>query len=738
MSLTVGFACTCLLVSFLMAESSVDSFHSKKGNIFQLSSNDPFGGTGPIVFIIRPTANYLGNYPEVQAICLVSAIDKSEIEAGESFSPVKVVQVDTTFFSMFDFPREAGSAGKLTPDGLMISSTKAQQLFGTTDVIGRTVVFKTPDTTKTLVINGIISQAKEKSHIVFDAVISNEVFRVPQARNSPGGACYALLREPASNPEGLMAKVNNDSLMPALMGEGTGEYYLEPLQRSYFNTSNRMPFMNTRSEMFIRVGWIVCGLILLMASFNFINLFLLSMQERRKEQGIKKTLGISVFQTIKSLSLETSIYVAVSFVLSLGFVYTLIPVFNTTLETDLAFSYLSKFNVISYIGLSVFVLSMTAILFSVLQQKKVLPVSMMKNTTSKVRVSKIFFTLQFFVSITLCVCSITIIRQMNFIENEPLGFNRNILQLTLPSNGPEFKNRVLQIAGVDHATLAQGNPISGNMQVRYDLENGKFYTPYMFSGDEDFMETLKLQVVKGSLDIKNANGKFVNETFVKHFNMTDPVGMKIPGTKDDFIAGVVSDFTCSSFKQEIPPVIIAFEPQQKQLLIDYSGTDLVTLMPKVREAWDEMFAGEYFSYKVIQQDLMKKYSEETLFTRIVMASSITSMIISCFGLFALSWAVIKSRAKEMGIRKVLGASASDVLRLLTTSFAKRLAIAFALAAPAGYYLMELWLSRFVYKVPVSAWVFIASGVVLATITIVTLGIQTVKASFSSPLEEIRD
>ena len=135
---------------------------------------------------------------------------------------------------------------------------------------------------------------------------------------------------------------------------------------------------------------------------------------------------------------------------------------------------------------------------------------------------------------------------------------------------------------------------------------------------------------------------------------------------------------------------------------------------------------------------MKKYAEETLFYKVVLASSITSMVISCFGLFALSWAVIKSRAKEMGIRKVLGASVTNILGLLTLSFAKRLVLAFVLAAPAGYYIMNLWLSRFVNKTPVDSWVFVYTGVTLAMIAVITLGVQTLKASLSSPLNEIKE
>lgn len=720
MSLTVGFACTCLLVSFLMAESSVDSFHKNKDRIFQLTSSSPLGGDSRFAFITRGIVDYLdGNYPGMEAICQVGNLPNVDIEVGGALSRIKMIQADTSFFRLFDFPLQG------TADGLVITSGKATQLFGTADVIGRDVVLKTPDTTRTIGITGVLGTTNEKSHLSFEGLICEP--------SKEGGASYVLLFTPGVAPS-LVSKINGDSLRPGLIGPGKSDYFLDPLERSYFSKSNTMPFMTTRSETFVSVGWIVCGVILFMAGFNFINLFLLSMQERRKEHGIKKTLGISLGQTVRSLTLETSLYIALSFALSIFLVYTLLPVFNNTLETSLAFSYMSRIKVVSVIVLLVLILAIAVVLISSLQQRRVLPVSMMKNTSAKIRFSKLFFTFQFFVSITLCVCSITIIRQMQFIENEPLGFNRNILQVRPPSNRIEFKNKVLEIAGIDNATLSQGNPINGNMMARYELEDKTLFTPYLFTGDEDFLATMDLEVVDGSFA---AGGKLVNETLVKLFNMKDPVGMIIPGTQDR-ISGVVRDFTCSSFKQEIPPAIISLARDENQLLIDYSSSDLATVLPKIRAAWTAMFPDDYFSYFVIQDVLMRKYSEETLFFKIVVASSITSMIISCFGLFALSWAVIRSRAKEMSIRKVLGAGVADILALLTTSFARRLAVAFALAAPAGYYLTDLWLQRFVYKVTINGWVFLVAAGLLATITVVTLAIQTIKASFRSPLEEIRD
>jgi len=396
--------------------------------------------------------------------------------------------------------------------------------------------------------------------------------------------------------------------------------------------------------------------------------------------------------------------------------------------------------VLILVGGLLVLIALIVIVTSTLQQRKTLPISMMRNVSAKIRYSKLFFTVQFFVSITLCVCTVTLVKQMKFLETEPLGFNKNIVQLSSPGRQPaekltNLKNLLSEVPGVEHVAHSSGNPISGIAIVFYTLEDKTPFSPYIFSGDEDLVKTLNLQIIDGRFDTQ---GKLVNETLVKKFDMKNPIGMTIPGTEGDRISGVVKDFTCSSFKQEIPPVIISYNKEPNNLLIDYGQNDIDVLMPKIQAAWSKIFPDQFFSVKIIQQDLMKKYSEETMFYNIVLAASIVSMVISCFGMFALSWAVIRTRAKEMGIRKVLGASVANVLGLLTLSFAKRLVVAFALAAPAGYYLMSLWLSRFVYKTPIDISIFVITAISLATIAVITLGAQTLKASLSSPLNEIKE
>jgi putative ABC transport system permease protein len=741
LSLTVGFACTCLLVSFLVGEESADSFHNKKDRLFELASDDPFGDDGRLNYTTERIGDYVVMYPEVENICQLTAILGTALKIDDNIMPVQAIGVDTSFFTMFDFPLIAGSK-KITGDGIILTSEKASQLFGTTDVLGRMIGLRTADSARLVSITGVLGTSKEKSHLKFDAIVGHSVIE-PFRDGFRGGVNYVLIREGASAPL-LASKINGDTLRPTLMGAGKLSYYLEPIDKAYTSLWNRLPFMQTRSETFISVGWIVCVLILFMASFNFVNLFLLSIQERKKEAGIRKTLGISVGQTMRAATMEAGLYVGISFILSLIVAYAMIPVFNDALKTDVAFDYMSNFKVMGIIVSLVVALTVLVIVLTTIKNQKALPVSMMRNVSAKVKFSKLFFTLQFFVSITLCVCSFTIIGQMKFLETASVGFNKNVIELNSPrqesiSRLTNLKTKILEIPGVERVAQSTGNPISGNMVMFAEDENGARLNVYLFQGDNDLIETLDLKLIDGRLDFRTPNDRIVNETFIKSFNIKDPIGAKVPGAPlEARVIGVVSDFTCSSFKTAIPAVVISHKDNAGNLLLSYDQTDIDVLIPKIRAAWSAVFPDETFGFRTIQQELMKKYSEETLFYKVVLAASVTSMVISCFGLFALSWAVIRSRAKEMGIRKVLGASVANILALLTATFAKRLLLAFVLAAPVGYYLMTLWLERFIYRAPIDSWVFVLTGVALATIAVVTLGFQILKASLSSPLEEIRE
>jgi putative ABC transport system permease protein len=739
-SLAIGFTCTTLLISFLISEIKTDSFHKNKDRLFQLFSNDPFGGGGNIAFIPGTVGDYIGDhYPEVENICRLANVDKISLEtaAGE-FGDVLLLTCDSSFFSVFSFPLKQGSIKHVFgPESIILTEDKANVLFGTPDVVGKMLSIKTPDTVRMVTVSGVVASSAEKSHLKFDALIHHSALQ----RKSKDGIAYVLLKR-ASQAGALVAKINGDPERPGLIGRGKMTYALEPLQKSYFNKDNKMPYVKTRNWLFIQVGAIVCGLIFFIAGFNFINLFLLSLQERQKEMGVKKTLGLSLRNLIRSSFSEVIVYVTAGFACAAVLTGLLLPSFNTILDASLNAASLLRIDVFFIVGFTMFLLGFSAVVISAWQQWKVRPVSLMKNAVArKVTFSRPFFLLQFVISVTLIICAVTIIRQMYFIENAPLGFNRNLIQVQSPSKELSsklhaLKEDVLKMPGIDHVTVCSGNPISGNAILRFELENGEFYTPYTFSGDDDFIKTLDLTLLEGKPLSAGTTDKLVNETFVRYFNLRDPVGQKIPGTEAKII-GVVKDFTCMSFKEKVPPVMIGYSENSQRMLIGYSGHDIAPLLSQIQNAWKNVFPDQLFSYQVIQQDLLNKYKEERFFYSVIVLTSIISMAISCFGLFALSWAVVQGRVKEIGIRKVLGASTQDILKLLTSGFITRILVAFLISAPIGYRLMDQWLDNFANKITLDGWTFLYSGGLVILISLATLSLQTFKASMLNPVDELR-
>jgi hypothetical protein len=271
-------------------------------------------------------------------------------------------------------------------------------------------------------------------------------------------------------------------------------------------------------------------------------------------------------------AVEAATYILLSLAAAGLATVLLLPVFNSVFESELTIKYFFAPAVLVPLAAVVVVSGFSVIGITGWKQWRMKAISLMQKERAQVRFGKGLFTFQFIISITLAICSVTIIRQMHYLETAPLGFNKNILQVNAASfvyraRGreraellPVLKQRISQLKGVSNLAVSNGNPISGNSIVRLELDSGQFYSAYLFSGDEDFLKTMDLQILAGKMPGNESAGKLVNEQLVRQFNIDEPVGKTIPGTKD-VIIGVVKDFTIGSFKQSIPPAIISYHEQ---------------------------------------------------------------------------------------------------------------------------------------------------------------------------------
>ena len=733
LSLVLSFLCTTVLVSVLVAEWKTDSFHANRSHTYQLFSNDPFGGEGNISYIPAHVGPFLlQNYFEIETLCRINANDGIKIKKGtDTFSELTIISADPTFFDIFSFKLIEGSY-ELSPEGIYLNEREARRMFGNGSAIGETLMVQTADTTRLLTVAGVIATGTEQSHLRFDALVHSAGL----GKAAQGGVCYVMM-PPGTILSNVEEKINSNPSRPGLIGEGNMNYSFKPLSKSYFSPENRFPYMQTRSSAFINITLVVAILIFFMGGFNFGVLFLLASRERSRETGIRKTLGIPFRRVVNASIHEVLIYLAISLPIAFALAFVSLPFVNNLLGTSVDTNYLWRTDVLLVLGFMILILAVTIALLTARARWRSKPVTLMKATAERSFRSPLFYV-QFIISITLIICSLTIVKQIQFVRDAPLGFNRHIIQLHASQGFDSadlrvFKGEVLALPGVRSATISSGNPISGNMMVRYEIGDGKVYSPFIFNGDEDFIRTLNLTVLNGGL---SSEGKLVNEAFVKYFGLKDPIGQLVPGTSDR-ISGVVKDFTCGSFKNHIPPVIISLNDQGSRLLLDYAGGNPYKLMSTISALGQRIYTDINFEFNIIEEDLMNKYQEDLFFYKVLIAASVLSILISFFGLFAICWSTTQARIKEIGIRKVLGATVLNIVELLTVAFFRKIGVAFLVAAPIGYYFSQRWLETFAKRIDFSFSILVYAACVVILVTIVTLAVQITRAALANPVDELR-
>ncbi|SDM75049.1 putative ABC transport system permease protein [Catalinimonas alkaloidigena] len=744
LSLILGFSFAHLLTAFVVRELNTDAFFSQQDCLYRLHSSDPFGSDRSISFITDETSQYVAErFPEVEALCRVTELNRSGVTVRTqhaSFPERQVLQADPMFFRLFDYPFREGSAVQaLRPQTVVLTEATAQALFGDRRAVGESLTIQLDTAERLFTVAGVLATPAENSHLQFEAVVPYDAFP-PQA----GGASAYVLLQPGTAPETLAAHINADAARPSLIGPGGAEYALEPLSEVYFDQDNAKGFTQVRNRWLVTLGWIVTCLMLFIASFNFINLFSVSLLERQKEFGIKKVLGASGGAIRSGAGVEVALYLGIALVLSSVLTYSLLPYFNDIFAASLDVRYLGDGKVVGGFGLLILVLggAVTWVLSRYLA--RIRPVDLLRRASqARWRFNRVFFTVQFVISLALLICTAIFIKQTQYIQHKPLGFNRNLIELrpATPEQAgklPVLKQELAQEPLVQHASLASGNPISGNMVIRYELPDGELYTPYALSGDEQLLVTLGLTLVTGrNIGPGEPNGKLVNEKFVRYFHLDDPIGAPVPGAPDETIIGVVRDFNSVSLKQEIPLYLIGYNPTPGRLLIDFSGAELATVLPRLERAWNEVYPDQPFDYALLNEELLTKHREDFFLYRLVVAFAVGSMAITCFGLFALAWGTARRKTKEIAIRKSLGASAGSIFTLLTWEFSRWIVLAFGLAAPLAYFLMQRWLDHFVYKTDLSGWIFVASGAVALGIALLTVSAQTLRAARANPVDSLR-
>lgn len=739
LSLSISFAFSNILITFISYEINTDSFHEHKDRIYRLHTDDPFEQGKKIRYIQREVGQFLtDHFPDVEKVCKVSTLRRkgNTLSVGDKHIPDQMIlKVDTTFFEFFNFQLLEGNRDKaIRADGIVLKENLAKKILGAPPYIGRTIELTDGKEVKSITVTAVLKNYKENTQFKFDAIVSgNKIF---------DGSLFLMLNE-KSDPAALEQKMNLNKALPSLLAPGEATYEIKPFRSTYYDATNRQAHDQYRNKQLIIICWVVVFLLSFSSSFNFINLYVVSLLTRRKEIGVKRVFGATKANMIFSIGLEVGMFVLLSILLSLVLTYYLLPLFNASLNTQLNFSYFAYIKVLSIVLGSIFILAFLITFYLVIFIWRLNPLGLINDKLAhKVKANQFMFSVQFFISVSLVISSFVVISQMQYIKQKPLGFNKQLMQLYISSNDQRaklhvLKEQLLTYPEIKKASISSGNPISGNAIVRYEIDNKFIFAPFLLFGDENLATTMGLTFIEGSnLNPQNPKGKLVNETLVRYFDMKDPIGQTIPGTKDH-IVGVVKDFNCVSLKEEIPPYIISYANKQSFLLIDISTAKLEKMIPLVASAWRQNFPDELFEFKLIEDELLIKHKDDTYLFRMIVAFTIASLLISCFGLFGIASFSQSRRTKEIGIRKVLGASFANILLMVWKDYVKLIAISFIVAVPIVNYFLDEWLSEFAYKIELSWWMYLVPGLFVVILTLLTISGQSIKAANADPVESLK-
>jgi putative ABC transport system permease protein len=779
LGLATGIACCLLIMLFVRSEFSYDKFHSKSDRIYRAWVREHYEKQDDIIDITTPlplAGALQTSYPEIEATCRVFNLN-SLVKTGERSFSEDLRMVDSTFFRIFDFALLQGDRNNPFPtdNSIILTEATAKKYFGNENAIGKTLEMQLANEKVMFSVSGIVRSAPEESSIKYNALISfsngKYLFspRAMKAWFSINPETYVLLRKDV-NATALAAK------FPSMVKQNLGENYkeggyivsLQPITQIHLDTSLPAGIQPTSNPKYSYILLTIGILVLLVACINFITLSVGRSATRALEVGVRKVLGAERQQLIRQFWGEAVLLTVISFIIGVALTIILVKPFNQIVNRQLSLHVDAIF--IGYCLLIILVIGLLAGIYPAIILSGFKPVEILKGKL-KIGNSAGFFrkaliTGQFVTSIAMIVCTFVIGNQLHYLQNKDLGYQKEQL-VVIPTNQPRLKGMELaqlyrdelmkqpQIVGA--ATSIMSFSETPWINIGYTDDKNVYRTLQLNAVDPYFIKTMRMQIVKGR-DFSADNpadlmsSMIVNEALVKEYGWADPIGKKLPGKMEQQIVGVVKDFNYQSLHTKILPLAMVIKPDtffrriqdisfgaplQPRISVRLRAGNISNDLATLKKVWQSVAPDQEFEYHFLDESIAAQYLEEQRTAKIVQIASALSIFIACIGLFGLTTLVIVRRTREIGIRKVLGASVGTIVRLLSAEFLRLIMIAAIIAFPLAWWLMNNWLRDFAYRVNIGWWIFLAAGVVALTIAFVTISFQAIKAALSNPVKSLR-
>ncbi|GAA4311240.1 ABC transporter permease [Mucilaginibacter gynuensis] len=757
--LTAGLAIGILILLWVQDELSFDSFHKQTKNIYRL---ELFGGTGASrqiwsidVAPIGPLAKQ--QLPDVQEQVRITRnyLYSMYKYQDKVFGDQQNLFVDASFFSVFDYPLIKGNAAKpFTDDNSVIITQKtAKKYFGDEDPIGKVIV---ADNKVNFTVSGLIKDFPPNSSMQCDMIMpmghkmKDLLSRNVDVNNDFSNfeyETYFLLKPGVSTA--ALAKKLFDIHIKHKADDTDVEYLLLPLEKMHLYNADG----SNRGVQTVRIFIIVAMLILVIACINYVNLSTARSMLRSKEISMRKIIGASKWHLFMQFIVETALLFSVAAVCALGLIYVLMPVFNQLSGKQLVFN-LRDYHIWMIILATITGTLAASSIYPALLLSSFEPLKALKGKITAgigdALFRKVLVVTQFSFSIMLIIGTIVITRQLSYIHSKDLGYDKSHVfgfwMRDMDKHYDAVRAELLKQPGVVNVTRSSSNIVNlGNISGDNSWDGkapGQTFIVHPMAVDKDFISFFKMKMVQGSSftgAVSDSTHFILNEAAVKEIGMKNPVGKRFRQWKTEgTIIGVVKDFHFASMREKIAPAIFCYRPDLfATIYVKTTGKDAPKAINEA-QAQFKQYNGEYpFGYAFMDEIFDNLYKGEqrqgTLFNYL----SAIAIVISCLGLLGLAAYTAQIRTREIGVRKILGASVNGIVGLLAKDFIKLVFIAILIATPIAWYAMSQWLQNFTYRIQVEWWVFVLAGFLAVLIAFITIGFQSVKAALANPVKSLR-
>jgi len=767
MGLTVGMSACFLIFLYVNFELTYDRFHSKADRIYRLVTDiktpSETINTGATSWAFAP--NIKNDFPEVEAFTRVSGGSFLVRKGDIKFQEEKTVFADSTFFQVFDFELVKGNPATALKDQLSIVFTEkaAKKYFGDSDPIGQTLLLSGDGLPAT--VTGVMKDIPENSQVKGDMFVSMSTMTqrfnkgLDEQWGNFGATTYFLLK-PGTTGKALEGKLPGflKNRAGKLMDDLNMHYtlFLEPLADVHLLSTRGSDDAGSMNNVYVFSA--VAIFILIIACINFVNLTTARSVERAKEVGIRKVVGAPRSLLARQFISESILLCLIAFVFAVVLSAALLPLFNNLSGKVISSGILSNLPFVGDLFVAAIIIGILAGSYPAMVLSSFEPVVVLKGrfTTSVkgILLRKGLVTFQFGISIALIIATIVVFTQMNYMRNRDLGFSKDQMLIVNSQGDPKreaFKESLKGLAGVKSTATSSSVPGGENPGAYSEIENKsgdlQIANLDLYFVDFDYISQFNLKMAAGrpfsrEFGTDTTQAMVINEAAAKLFGYSSPeqaIGRRFKQWgREGKIVGVIKDFHFRSLQEVIKPLTMRIEPGGSELVsVKIDGGDTMATVTAIESKWKTMMPDRPFSYYFMDEFFDRQYRSEERFEKLFFNFAILAIFISCLGLLGLASYSTAQRTKEIGVRKVMGASIGSIVGLLSKDFLKLVLIAFLIASPIAYYGMYQWLQGFAYRTDIHWWIFLAAASLSVIIAFGTVSFQSIRAALMNPVKSLR-